>query len=171
MNQPSGKIIQIGAVVGDVGTGEIVEELSIFVNPKECLSQYIIDLTGINQKDVDLGLPLLSAYEELKKIHSKYQSFINPICWGGGDSLELLNQIKLENPNFKDADWCFGRRWVDVKTVFISYRLGNKNKFQGGLAKSMTKLGLKFQGKKHNAKDDAKNTFLMYCELIKRFKY
>ena len=33
LNQPSGKIVQIGAVIGDTQTGEIVDRIRIYVNP------------------------------------------------------------------------------------------------------------------------------------------
>jgi len=44
MNQPSGKIIQIGAVVGDTATGEVSHRLRIYVNPGESVAQMITDL-------------------------------------------------------------------------------------------------------------------------------
>jgi len=58
MAQPSKKIIQIGAVVGNIVTGEILEKLSIIVNPKEQLTEFIINLTGITQEDVNNGVTL-----------------------------------------------------------------------------------------------------------------
>jgi inhibitor of KinA sporulation pathway (predicted exonuclease) len=94
MNQPSGKIIQIGACVGNIVTGEILETLSLFVNPEELLSPFIVGLTGIKQQDVDTGLSLEEAYSKLKEFHIKHKSFMNPITWGGGDSQEILRQLR-----------------------------------------------------------------------------
>lgn len=168
MSQPSKKIIQIGACVGNINTGQIFEKLSIYVNPNEHISPYITNLTKITQQDVDNGLTLEEAYRKLQRMHENYDSFINPITWGGGDSQELLDQLKQENPNFEG--WCFGRRWIDVKTLFVSWRLANKQPIQGGLAKSMTKVGLKFFGQKHNAQSDAENTFLMYIKMLEIMK-
>jgi inhibitor of KinA sporulation pathway (predicted exonuclease) len=169
MAQPSRKIIQIGACAGNIATGEIIEKLSILVNPEEQLTQYITDLTGIKQSDVDNGTSLIDAYDILKRFHKQHNSFVNPITWGGGDSQEIYEQLILErhNPNF---DWCFGRRWIDVKTLFVSWRFANKQPIQGGLAKSMLKVGLRFQGRKHNATDDSVNTFLMYCKMLDLLK-
>lgn len=168
MSQPSKKIIQIGACVGNISTGEILEKLSIFVNPKEQLSEFIIGLTGITQADVDAGVTLEEAYLKLKEMHLKYSSFINSVCWGGGDSNELAEQLLKENPNF--TGWCFGRRWIDVKTLFVSWRFANGKPIQGGLAKSMIKVGLKFNGRKHNAMDDAVNNFYMYRAMLEKLK-
>lgn len=168
MNQPSKKIIQIGACIGDISSGKIIDKLSVFINPNEKISAYITDLTKITQEDVDNGVTLEEGYEILKSFHEKYCSFVNCITWGGGDSQELLEQLKLENTNF--SGWCFGRRWIDVKTLFISWRFANKQPIQGGLARSMTKVGLNFIGQKHNATDDSVNAFRMYCKMLEILK-
>jgi inhibitor of KinA sporulation pathway (predicted exonuclease) len=169
MNNKEGKkIIQIGAVVGNITTGEILETLSIIVNPKEQLTDFIIGLTGITQNDVDNGVTLEEAYLKLKEMHLRHKSFINCITWGGGDSHELAEQLLKENPNF--TGWYFGRRWIDAKTLFVSWRFANGQPIQGGLARSMTKVGLKFKGRKHNALDDATNTFHMYRAMLGKLK-
>jgi len=168
MAQPSCKIIQIGACVGNIRTGEILEKLSVFVNPNEELTPFIINLTGIRQEDVDNGYTLEEAYGILKEMHVRHKSFVNPATWGGGDNQELFKQLKTENPNFEG--WCFGRRWIDAKTLFVSWRFANGRPIQGGLAKSMLKVGLKFEGRKHNATDDSVNTFHMYRRLLELLK-
>lgn len=168
MAQPSKKIIQIGACTGNIVTGEIFEKLSVFINPHEQLTQKIIDLTHITQEDVDGGVTLEEGYRKLQAMHEKHKGFVNPLTWGGGDSIELLTQLQKENTAFQG--WCFGRRWIDTKTLFVSWRIANGQQIQGGLAKSMVKLGLKFEGKKHNGLDDAVNTFLMYSKLLTLLK-
>ena len=168
LNQPSKKIIQIGACIGNISTGQILEKFSVFVNPGEKISPFITDLTKITQEDANNGLTLEEAYRKLQKMHDNYGSFVNPITWGGGDSQELLEQLKQENPHFEG--WCFGRRWIDTKTLFVSWRFANRQPIQGGLARSMTKVGLNFQGQKHNALDDAVNTFRMYCVMLNKLK-
>lgn len=161
MNQPSGKIISVGAVVGNILSGEILGSMHAFVNPKEALAPFIIKLTGINQEDVDGAGTLLEAYQQLRAMHLSHEAFMNPITWGGGDS----EMLKAQLPS--DVEWIFGRRWIDAKTLFISWRIANGQPIQSGLSKSMGKLGLAFEGQKHNAKDDAMNTFRIYRELLK----
>jgi inhibitor of KinA sporulation pathway (predicted exonuclease) len=168
MNQPSKKIIQIGACVGNIKTGQIFKKLSIFVNPNEHINPFITELTKITQEDVDNGYTLEEAYRKLQKMHENYGAFVNCATWGGGDSQELLQQLQQENPHFEG--WCFGRRWIDTKTLFVSWRFSQGQPIQGGLAKSMTKVGLRFEGQKHNAMDDAVNTFKMYCKMLSLFK-
>jgi inhibitor of KinA sporulation pathway (predicted exonuclease) len=174
-NQPSGKIIQIGACVGNKNTGRILDSLSVMINPGEILAPFIIELTGITQEDVDKGSSLEDGYQKLMLLHKMYDSFINPVTWGGGDNSELRDQLVIERtppPNViaDMSDWCFGRRWIDVKTLFISWRFANSQPIQGGLARSMTKVGLRFQGRKHNAMDDAINTFHMYKRMLEIIK-
>ena len=163
MNQPSGKIVQIGAVVGDTQTGEIVDRLRIYVNPGEPIAEFITELCGITQEQIDTqGVSIDEAYTILKKFH-KQANFINPVSWGGGDSQEIYDQLSEETRK----SWCFGRRWIDAKTVFVSQMIAHQNRVDSsGLAASMKRVGLQFVGKQHDAQDDAENTFKMYQHLL-----
>lgn len=164
-NQPSGKIVQIGAVVGDSRTGEITHRLRIYVNPEEPIAPYITDLCGITQDQIDSqGVSLTTAYQELKSFHRKYSTFINPVTWGGGDSQYIFDRL----PQSEKDDWCFGRRWIDAKTIYVTERIAKGEPVQGGLARVMTKYNLKFQGRKHDAQDDAENTWKLYYEMLVR---
>jgi DNA polymerase III alpha subunit (gram-positive type) len=48
LNQPSGRIVQIGAVPGNVRTGEVVSHFDAKVNPGEPFSSRIAELTGLS---------------------------------------------------------------------------------------------------------------------------
>lgn len=163
-NQPSGKICQIGAVVGDTKTGEISQRLRIYINPGEPIAQYITDLCGITQIQIDQeGVSLEKGYEQLKDFHRKHSEFMNPVTWGGGDSEVLHQQL---GPTVND-DWCFGRRWIDAKTLVVSQMIAKEDKiYSGGLASAMKRFNLKFQGRKHDALDDAENTFKIYHHML-----
>jgi inhibitor of KinA sporulation pathway (predicted exonuclease) len=168
LNQPSGKIIQIGAVIGDTNTGDITHRLKVYVNPQEPLSQFIIDLTGITQSVIDKeGITLTEAYLQLKEFHLRHSTFMNPLTWGGGDSQEIFDQLPVGDR----IDWPFGRRWIDAKTLYVSECIAKGLPVQGGLSKVMTKYNLKFQGKKHDALDDAENTFRLYKEMLVIIRY
>lgn len=167
MNQPSGTIIQVGYVVGDTDTGEILNRGCHNIYCEEEIAPRIELLTGVTQHDVNKGISLVDMYKILVDVHQKYNCFRNPLTWGGGDSHELKTQLRVAG--VKDPH-LFGRRWIDAKTLYVSYRLANGKPPQGGLAKAMLRLGLKFDGRKHNAGDDAYNTFLIYLKLLKFFK-
>lgn len=165
MNQPSGRIIQIGAVVGDINTGQVVERFGVFVDCFEPLNPEITKLTGISVADLSRAVSLPLAYAEFLKFHERHKPFCNPLTWGGGDSAELKNQL---DGNW--TRWVFGRRWIDAKTIYQSQCLAIGKPVQGGLSRVMTKYGLRFKGRKHNAIDDAENTFLLYFEMLKMFR-
>ncbi len=165
LNQaPTGaKIIEIGACVGDILTGEILESYSAFVNPEEKLVDHIILLTSITQQQVDAAGTLLAAYQGMEALAARHACQRMPIVWGGGDGATLRKELPPETP------WSFGRRELDVKAVFQAYEMAVGEKVQAGLAKAMTRLGLAFKGRKHRAIDDANNTFLIYCALLDKF--
>ena len=165
MNQPSGKIIQIGAVIGDTETGEISQRLRIYVYPGETINPEITTLCGITQDELTTkGMLLDDAYLLLKDFHKTHSDFINPVTWGGGDSQEVFEQL---NSSSKE-DWCFGRRWIDAKTLFVSRTVARNNRvYSGGLNSSMKRVGLKFEGRQHDAQDDAENTFIIYHHMLK----
>lgn len=167
--QPSNKIISIGYAIGNVKTQQVLESDDLFVKIDEPLTPFIVDLTGITDSLLEeQGTDLLTAYSKLVEAHDRHKSFINPITWGGGDTTAIFDQVKAISGN-EIFVWPFGRRWIDVKTVFIANQMANEAGFKGGLSSSMRKLGLKFQGTTHRSKDDAINTFIMYCQLLKKF--
>lgn len=162
MNQPSQKIVQIGAVVGDLRSGAVLERLCIDVAIDEPLNPFITTLTGITEEQLRVAGTLDEAYQKLAVMHQKANAYCNPITWGGGDSAELRRQLGLD-----DARFLFGRRWLDIKTLYQLQQMGRGEKPQAGLAKAMTKRGLAFKGRKHNAGDDALNTFLFAAHLLR----
>lgn len=186
LNQPSDKIIQIGAVAGNIFTGDIVDQLSILVkiDEKLCIDASICDipkLTGITdamlQKD---GISLLAAYEQLANFRVKNNCHRTPMTWGGGDIPALKSQLKDSGLNFSEGFgvnkhlpmFCFGRRWIDIKSLYQVYMLMNGNTMQAGLRKAINKMGLTFYGRAHNAQYDAYNTFkvahLLASKLINK---
>ena len=101
----------------------------------------------------------------MRAMHNRYICFRNPLTWGGGDSLSLRTALGLDDEKF-----LFGRRWIDAKTLFVSYCFANNLTHASGLAKSLRRMGLNFQGRKHNALDDACNTFIIYKKLLEKMK-
>jgi len=167
LNQPSGRIIQIGAVIGDVRTGEIVTRFDHKVNPLEELDPQIEKLTGISAAELAAAAPIEAAGTALNEWLAPYDDVrtMNPLTWGGGDTETLRTQL-----GYSDERWHFGRRWIDVKTLYVAWRMAQGKDIAGGLAKAMTKLKLAFEGRKHNALDDALNTFRMYRALLAEFR-
>jgi len=162
LNQPSTKIIQVGYVIAN--PNEWLIKRSIYVNPHEKLDPRIIDLTGITQEQVDFGFELSDAYQEICRDVVSFGCFINPVTWGGGDSEHLKKELG------KGDEFIFGRRWIDAKTLFVAWALANGKPPMGGLSSSLKKFRLKFEGKRHDALDDAYNTMRIFWELLKYFE-
>jgi inhibitor of KinA sporulation pathway (predicted exonuclease) len=168
MNQPSGHIIQIGACIGELSSGKLVADFSCFVNPEEALDLRISALCGIPPADLVNAPCLLDAYAQFLAWLKPYDDTrqLNPLTWGGDDSAYLLTRLGVATG---EAPYPFGRRCVDVKTVFVALQNAKGLAGQGGLANAMKTLKLLFEGRKHNARDDAWNTFRMYVALLKSF--
>ena len=178
MEQPSQEIIQIGACIGNISTGEVLEKFCAYVKIDMPLSPFIIGLTGITQETLDTqGTDLITAWKAFLAFRDKYPEVnCNAITWGGGDTAELKKQVfrayeglwgVLPGSTFA---WPLGRRWIDVKTIFQFRQLAHGEKLQAGLAKAMVKCGMAFKGKKHNATDDAVNTFLLAARLVADYR-
>lgn len=158
MNQPSGKIIQIGAAYGHRDT--VVDlKYSCLVNPGETIDPRIYKLTGINDSHVANAPDILDAARTFADWIGSLnpQPFINPVTWGGGDSIELQRQ---------SIPFRFGRRWIDVKTIHVFRCFRDGKKIQGGLSKVMIQYGLQFEGRKHDAGDDAVNTLRLFFRMM-----
>ncbi len=162
-NQPSQRIIQIGAVLGHLPSGQVHSRFSCFVNPAEPLSEHIAELCGIAPGVLDCAGSLEEAFAQLVQWRAPFAADIqrNPLTWGGADSDTLRQALGHES-----GPYVFGRRWNDVKTVYAAWCHANGREPQGGLAPSMKKFGLVFEGRKHDAMYDALNTFRMYVRLL-----
>lgn len=164
-NQPSKSIIQVGIVVGNLKSGEILDKEQWNINVDEEISDYITNLTGITQTDVDNGEFIGTVYDNICHIRDYYQCFRNPIVWGGQDCSHFRQEM-----NIKDEEpFVFGFREIDAKTLYVSWRFKTGTTYQAGLGKALVKMGLEFQGKKHTAMDDAYNTFIIYRKLLEKF--
>ena len=166
LNQPSGKIIQVGVAIGDKNTRfEDYVVRKWYINPQEPISEFITDLTGITDADISAN-----AYSheyvarELSELIKEHRVFVNPVTWGGGDSGELLAEFSRNHADFPH----FGRRWIDVKTWYTYLMLTRAKQPSGGLASAMGYFKLHFKGKAHRADVDAANTLAFFFKLLDR---
>lgn len=158
MNQPSNKVIQVGAVVFDPSNGDVIDTLRLYVNPGEDLNPEIISFTRITQSLVDNGMPVKDAYLKLKEWAAGHGVFCNPVVWGSGesnDSLILYTQADIKEDNF------MGHRVIDIKTVCQVRSIMIKGDVGGGLAAYLGRIGRGWDithGEPHDALADAYNT-------------
>lgn len=172
LNQPSNTIIEIGICIGDVDTGAVLERKHWFIYTGEEINPYITQLTTITQEMIDREAVFLDeAYKEMVELYKKHNCTLNFLTWGGGDHRAVRQQLQNHyqlNPNVERLPWEFGHREYDVKTLFLAFAMADCKKVRSGLAKSMTRVGLNFEGTKHRAIDDAYNTFRLFIHLIKK---
>lgn len=164
MNQPSGKILEVGAVVGNLEHGVFAEKAWV-VDPMEPVAEEIAELTGINDEIVaEMGVLLPTVAVELAEMIDTHQCFVNPVQWGAGDADLLKREFKLAGVHFP----YFGRRTVDVKTIVSYLAVAQGKKPKGGLASYVSRYGLKFFGVPHRAAFDARNTLELFFAVLRR---
>lgn len=166
-NQPSGKIIQIGAVLFDTDhkTEPVRDQFVTYVNPKEEVNwqetlrsgETLEELLGyeFKQKWQEQNIPTaeaLTKFWDWIKVSNGGKKIIQ---WGRGDLSEIITESK-ENKVFYPSKI----RELNLKIVYQflyqpAYRL---NKAPGGLKSACRAMGLEFKGRAHDALVDALNT-------------
>jgi len=162
---PNPKIIQVGVAVGsyeDYCNGTLYKE-KWYIDPQEPIFPFITELTGITDDDIARNaVPHEHVAKELGALIKARDCFVNPITWGGGDSVELKDEFKTRGVHFP----CFGHRWIDVKTWYIFLRFAKGQPAKAGLKSAIREFKLKFDGVPHRADDDALNTLRLFFKFL-----
>jgi len=162
MNQPSGKIIQIGAVVVNIRSGKIENGYVVLVDPGELISDEIANLTGITNERIqnggvmpDVAFAAFWKWFEEKKVGG------NIAAWGS-DVWVLKEASKAAGVKYPAK-----LHNMDIKAVSQVFRsaLPNGTKNRGGLKNTLHAFDLPFEGREHDAFDDARNTALLLCHF------
>lgn len=164
MNQPSGKIIQVGVCVANINTIATPIKKMWYIDPQEEVTEFITNLTGITNADIKSHAVSHSVVaKELVELMTEHKCFINPVTWGGGDSQTLIDEIRDCGIDFN----AFGRRWIDVKTIHIFLEMCKGKTVKGGLKSAMGTRKMQFIGEAHRADVDAHNTLRFFFHMIK----
>jgi len=164
LNQPSNKIIEVGIAVGNADQGIFLKQ-NWYLDPEEPIDEYITELTGISDDTIQSNsVPYIQMAAELQAILSEHKCFVNPVQWGAGDGQALRKELILRNIPFQ----FFGRRDIDVKTIYTYLSIAQGKKITGGLKSCMGRYKLPFEGTPHRAHIDAYNTLKFFFVLIER---
>lgn len=170
LNPVSKKIIQIGYVICELRTNTILRKRSLIVNPEEPLQViqelgiHISDYTGITETRIKFdGRSLKDAYNILVMDIEELKPTRTCVQWGMGDIEHLRKQL-----NMSHDDYIFRNRVWDVKSLYQIHRLFHNQSVACGLGKAIENLGMTFEGRPHDAMDDALNTYRLFYELGRR---
>lgn len=170
----TGKIIQLGYTIFST-SGKILFTGGDFIITGEPLSDYIINLTGIQERHiVEQGVTLEQAYNNMVDKCTDYNVFCQIVEWGSGDVSQLKEELN------DSIEWKFGRASLNIKAVYQMFRMARGKNYSGGLKRSLKNIGKEFQSFKdpitgrmrgnHDARADALNTALMYLYLQNQIK-
>jgi inhibitor of KinA sporulation pathway (predicted exonuclease) len=164
------RIIQVGVSIGSPVRPDDIKTFSWYLDPEEEITPFITKLTGIdNQLIKEKAVPHQIVAEELGALININKCFVNPVTWGQGDADELKAEFRERNIHFP----FFGRRILDVKTLYVFNQMVQGKSPSGGLRKSMISYGIDFQGQSHRAEIDALNTlrfFFYFLEKQRKFE-
>jgi inhibitor of KinA sporulation pathway (predicted exonuclease) len=164
------RIIQVGVSIGSPVRPDDIKTFSWYLDPEEEITPFITKLTGIdNQLIKEKAVPHQIVAEELGALININKCFVNPVTWGQGDADELKVEFRERNIHFP----FFGRRILDVKTLYVFNQMVQGKSPSGGLRKSMISYGIDFQGQSHRAEIDALNTlrfFFYFLEKQRKFE-
>ncbi|RYY04588.1 MAG: exonuclease domain-containing protein [Gammaproteobacteria bacterium] len=149
------EIIEIGAVVCDLTVDNlvIVDSLQLYAMPIDNphLSEFCIQLTGIEQATVDQAKPLVYVLLEL---HSWIMKNAIDVwgSWGGFDRSQFIMECRLKEL----ANPLSELQHFNIKQLFAG-KFGHKI----GLERALMMQGLCFEGRAHSGIDDAKNIAIL----------
>lgn len=176
LTQPENSIISIGAVAFDTETGEIKDKFHEYVYTEDKVSDYITQLTGITQSNVNNAQNIDVIYQELVRFKEKNDAHTQLVTWGAGDMKALKDQVyrffqaNYSGPWEQSNWWKFGYTEMNVKNINQAILEAKGLKTQGGLKTSMRKAGVPFEGPAHSADMDALNTAKFYCYFLNKLK-
>ncbi|CAH0552897.1 unnamed protein product [Brassicogethes aeneus] len=170
----SSEVIEFPCVLYDVKNNEIVDEFQQYVMPfeKPKLSPFCTNLTGIEQHQVENGVPL-------KTCLMLFNKWLNKLI--KEHKLSFVRQENLKYTGFCTwSDWDLGTclfreckrkgiyrpehfsRWIDVRAIYKDHYARRPH----GLLGALTELGLEFEGRQHCGLHDARNTARLVGRMV-----
>lgn len=155
------EIIEIGVVVLDAASGELLEKHDVLLRPAQSeVSALCTEITGLVEADLADGISFAEACQWLRKACSSRERL-----WASyGDYDRVQFQRNCEDFAVGTP---FGRRHLNVKTLF---GLSRSPVGEVDLDAAVAAAGLEWEGRHHRAHDDAWNTAKLLWELLRRMR-
>lgn len=162
-NRSDHTAIELPVVVVNAYTGETVATFHQYIRPTSIpqLSDFIKELTGITQAQVDAGKTLPEALADLDAWLKQFEgdNIVFMTC-GDWDLKTLLPndclQYHIPVPPIM-------RYWINIKKVFGERVYKNKKGSMLGMAGMLHYCGMEIEGRHHSGIDDVKNI----CRVLK----
>jgi inhibitor of KinA sporulation pathway (predicted exonuclease) len=152
------EIIQVGYTFINPLTLELSDPFEIIIRPQRSrISEYCTNLTGLTWERVKSGIP----YQDAMKYFMRTAGTRSCVWAGWG----LEDQDFIQQSSDFGAIYPFGANYINLQD--LHWILLGKN-IKPSLKRSVEELGLTFEGRWHDAKDDAYNTARIFREHIKR---
>lgn len=153
------EIIEIGAVILD-RFGNEIDRYERLVRPQKhpYLSSYCVQLTGIEQSDVDQGASFHVLYKEFNSWLDQVHDDMIFVAWGKYDE-PILNAACHEF----QLEALIHNNYLDAKKA---YHVLRRLDYRIGLAKAMKAEGLEFEGNMHRALPDTLNLVRLFRKHI-----
>lgn len=160
--QPA-EIIEIGMVLLNTETGEVVNPVSMKVKPQlSTVSQFCTDLTGLTQKDVEKAPSLQKVCEYLRKQYNSHR-----YVWASyGEWDRYMMDRAVETTGVKSP---FSGVHTNVQAVF-GWTLPPTQKNDLSLQRAVEAAGLTWVGRAHSGVDDAHNAANLLWTVLRRLR-
>jgi inhibitor of KinA sporulation pathway (predicted exonuclease) len=153
------EIIEIGYAILDYGTNEIKENGSLVIRPEESVvTPFCSNLTGWTQAAVDRGI---SFQEACKTLGSDLKAGSRVWSSFGNYDLEMFKKMCQR----RQVKYPYTPQHLNIKPMAAMFT-GE----MGGLGRTLSLLGLQFQGRQHSGKDDAFNAARILQYLSKKYR-
>jgi DNA polymerase III alpha subunit (gram-positive type) len=158
-NQPSGEIIEIGAV-RVLRDGTIADTFQALINPNEKLSSFITKLTGITDK-------MLENCKQFEPIAAQFAAWAKAsttnvilASWSSYDTNELRNAHKV-----RGVQYPFRGKSIDIKSIgtWVALTRGMARSREG-LATALEQWDIPPHGEPHRALNDAMDTANLFVK-------
>lgn len=155
------EVIEIGAVAVSTDTLQPLAEFSTFVRPtrRANLTPYCTELTSIRQEDVDSADELPEAMDAFAQWSRQFEDLVFA-SWGAFDYNVLSRECRVHGIAYP-----FNHHLLDLMSRFAR-SIGSRSMV--GLDAALGLQGLTFDGRRHRAIDDARNTAKLLPQTLGR---
>lgn len=154
------EIIEIGGVLLDDNNTPI-DKIRIFVKPcYQPISEYIHNLTGINQEQLDNADSIDLAFNKLIEF-TGYRSDVILCTWSDSDVIAIRDELEAKRIENKYIENLLSN-YIDIQKLFDE-RTGFER--QVSLEDALELVDMTFEGTAHDALNDAINTANLYTSL------